>query len=176
LDIGGFQHITGILGNVLVACPKLTSLNLSHTDMNDRLLYRIMQGCKSLTRLRLDFSGDLSKKVLMDLAPILPNLVDLSIAGQLCADDFVVDQITSYCIFLQKLDVSYTLFSGHSFIAKTHEHLTSLLVNGCSNIPTNEQFLQKMRAACPKLVRFQALILDASTQDHELDTKVKDEF
>lgn len=164
LNVSGFQHTTGIIGTIC-ACSKLNSLDLSHTDLNDRLLYRIIQGCKGLTRLRLDYAGNISKKVLMDLPPIVPNIIDLGLSGQLCVDDFVVDQITSYCIGIQKLDVSYTLFSGHFFITKTQNHLTSLIVNGCVNIPTNEQFLQRMKAACPKLVRFQALNLDPLRQE-----------
>lgn len=166
LELNGFQHMTSVMGTLL-ACSKLTSLNLSSTDMNDRLLYRLTQGCKGLTTLRLDYAGNLSKKSLMDLAPTLPNLIDLGIAGQLCVDDFVVDQITSHCIFLQHLNVSYTLFYGHFFITKTHDHLTTLLVNGCVNIPTNEQFIQKIKLACPKLVHFQALNLDPLRQEQK---------
>lgn len=164
LNLSGFQHMTGVIG-CICALPKLTSLNISHTDLNDRILSRIIQGCKGLTRLRLGFAGAISKKVLMDLPTTVPNLVDLSLAGQLYVDDFVVDQVTSYCIGLQSLDVSYTLFSGHFFITKTHEHLTSLNINSCTNIPTNEQFIQKIKAACPKLVRFQALSIDPLRQE-----------
>lgn len=131
---------------------NLKSLTLaSISDLNDFHLYYV-RFFSQLCKFSVAHSGALSKSALLGFVSACNvYLEDLDFAGQINCDDQVIFSLTKRCIYLSALNVSYTLFSGLTFINSPtlFDNLTSLSIMGCVHM--QKETVPKLRIVCPNL-------------------------
>jgi len=179
LDLSGCMHVNHLSEILYTTSPSpITCIILEDVPtLDDDTMKAIFKCCPHVTTLNINYSGIISKHVLMDIPTTFPNMQHLFIAGQLSADDFVVENIARYCLPLLTLDVSYTGFMGHFLVKQGHNNLETLYMNGCINVP-NSEMIEQIKVSCPKLENLEALnIWTQTTESKEMEEiREVDEF